>query len=514
MLDEAKAVKRKKLEDDKEVEEGFLARTIKKEIDKNVDTIVDNLMVNIGKVTVVIELDDWKRAVDGTSDPNCAPASRVRLEMSNVSLYTCDREEGTGKWRKKFMDEAALLARGGAVSRECKISAFNIRMCDRAPDSQIHANLHMSERMNEEKVLEYYGGRVLADTNFTVRLIRRKGSEDSDVTEPKLMGQLQAAAIRLRLSRFHHVTLSSVSLAEPWKPDELRTLLPRPNARPARNAAVSTAGISTAREWWRFAGNAVMHRVSVSRRQAGLPVSWKYFCGLVLANRPYIAAWKSHLRAQGLSGAEQRDMDMWEETLYCDDILYLRKLAGAERAAEDEKATSATAGPNTSSTELSASSMKDKLWRGGRFLKKKAEEAKEMAEAKGYLETGSQVTTTDCADEHEPQFVWAIPEQVGDVQTRIPITVIKIGARYYAEGGCRVVKTTEDVVECTRVPEGCRPTQEDTASRTGPSSLTQEERLALYRREGFMSDGSRHEVSSTAKPPPEYVNLQILTEIR
>ena len=50
-MEEAQALKRKKLEEDEATEDkGYIKRMI--------DTIVDNLLVNIGKVTIVVELDD------------------------------------------------------------------------------------------------------------------------------------------------------------------------------------------------------------------------------------------------------------------------------------------------------------------------------------------------------------------------------------------------------------------------------------------------------------------------
>jgi hypothetical protein len=524
-LEEAAKAKREKLEENEEAEDaGYFKRMMK--------TIVDNLMVNIGKVTVVVEQDDWKRAVlVGRETVDSPPAFRLRLELSSVAIYTCDRMEGG--WRRKFMDEAAV-ARAAQVNKECVMRGLSIRMCDQAPRSSMEVYEHVQVLQETE---ELYGRKILRDMNLTFRLISRISNEESDVTRPKLLGQVQADAFNFELSRFQYVSLLNLSLPQPWKPDELRPLPSIPRARPIP----ATAGQpnSGSKQWWRFAGFVVLHNVSASRRQSGLPISWKYFGQLVLSNRPYVEAWKAKLRGQSMASDAEAMIDYWEQALCCDDILYFRRLAGAEREAEDTIAKHGSlGGASASASEPSVTSMKSKLQRK---LRKGIKEVLEIAEGTAATEgtegTGSTTArealavaedarrSADAASVPCPAYVWTEQSLVGEVRARIPAKDMKIGTRYYGEHNRRVVRTSAGGdLDISTIPlagsdaDTSRSISSGQSNRiaksSGASILSAQQRYALYVEKGFCNDGERGEVSSTAKTSPEYVHQQMLTEIR
>jgi hypothetical protein len=555
-------------------------------IERYLDTIKQNLKVNVNNVTVVLELDDW----EGKSSPGETriPRFRIRLTVEQISLETCTISEDGRGWIPQFVDESKL-AEERQSKKQITVQKVSVRMCDKPAEEHLDIFEHVQVPQVEEQAT--YGRKVLDDLNVRLRLKLRQSTEEADkkdVTMPEVVGHLEASECNLAFNKFQYATLIGVKLQELWRPDELRKLMhptvggglaAQPLARPRRNHSAS--------QWWRFAISTVMHSAVVMHRQSSGRISWTYFCDLVLFGRPYMKVWKRKLRKFDLSEADKQTVrltegyraeDMlggnkhWVPGRLCTaDILYFRELAEAEKEAEDERdgsrrdmALSALKGfapskPKEVAVKEATQKAKSRFSGFGAKARQAAaemaEKAQEMADkAQEFALIGVE---EDVAADDFPDFVWLDKTAVGDEESRIPMSEVKVGMRYYAEDDKRVVKTAEaDPPRVTRP----RPPPEDLALRLsgqgrrgsggglpdpiaepcpepapgvsvevlpaaggalpsipspkdrGPAPLTQEERLVLYRKKGILNDGDENELSSLALTP-EYVRIEMLLEL-
>jgi hypothetical protein len=110
--------------------------------------------------------------------------------------------------------------------------------------------------------------------------------------QPKFLGQLLSEVLNVSVSSFQYACLTKVSFAEPWKPD-LR------NERSLQISPTQPPKVQhTARSWWRYAVDAVVHHAMATRRQKSGRISWCYFCELLLCRPAYIGAYKAKLRSK------------------------------------------------------------------------------------------------------------------------------------------------------------------------------------------------------------------------
>ena len=550
----AQADKRDKLDTAEAVEKGYF--------ESYFETIKQNLKVNVNNVTVVLELDDWERAAAGGRAG--VPGFRIRCTVAGAKLETCTQAPD-GRWEPAFIDKQTLQQEPPEKRKHRKqitLSRIGVRMCDKPPDKGLEVPEHVEEEPGT------YGAKVVEDLNVRVRVIvRQKTNEEADageMLEPELQWHLESSTCDLSFNKFQYASLMNFKLQDPWKPDELRVLLhptvggsqlSQQLARPRRG--------HSARQWWRFAISVVMHSAAVSLRQNTGKISWKYFCDLVLRGRPYMRAWKQKLRKVGWSDAETQTARLTEGyraedmlggnkhwipgCLTAADILYFRELAQAEIDAENERdgtLRSALKGlsPRPAKPEVSVKDVKEKAM--SRFAgfkaqaKQKAQEMADKAHELAMIGIDEEVT----GDVPAPERVWTDEASIGDDSSGVLISEIKVGVRYYADSGMRVVKTSQDeppTLTRARPPPtvadraepmpsvgalpdagasspcpdagGARPDVLMSRVR-GTAQLSREERIELYRKKGIFSDGQENELSSLATNP-EYVRTEMIVEL-
>lgn len=559
-------------------------------IERYLDTIKQNLTVDVTNLKVVMELDDWERAnIPGHSN---IPRFRIRLSVQQVKLETCIVDDERG-WVPAFVDDSKRDERKRAGDRQSKkqitVTNIAVRMCDKPAERHLDISEHVAVAAADEQGT--YGRQVLDELNLRLRLKLRQPTDEADrrdVTMPEVVGHLEASACNLVLNKFQYATLIGVKLQDLWRPDELRKLV-----HPTIGGALASQPLArpktghSAAQWWRFAITTVMHSAAVMHRQTSGRISWKYFCDLVLFGRPYMKAWKRKLRKFELSEADKQTIrltegykaeDMlsgnkqWVPGRLCtSDVLYFRELAAAEKQAEDERdrsrrelALSALKGLAPSKAkEITVQDATKKAKSRFAGLRAKAQQTFEAAQEKAQemAATAQEFALIgveeDVADDEITEFVWVEKTDVGNETSRIPISEVKIGVRYFAEDDKRVVKTAAaDPPRVTRP----RPPPEDLANRLsgqgrrgsrgglpdpkpelqlesseasagavlpaaggflpgvpsprdkGPAPLTLAERVELYRKKGILNDGEENELSSLALNP-EYVRIEMLFEL-
>jgi hypothetical protein len=192
----------------------------------------------------------------------------------------------------------------------------------------------------------------------------------------------------------------------------------------------------------------------------------------------------------------------------------------------------------------------------------KLQEAQAMAVAKGLVQTEEE---EDLAPAAYPPLFWESQLAVGEEGYGLSLAQLKVGVRYYADGGVRAVKRGEGDVHVTWVTPAAEGNEdgpksglasvvalaaskaneaanklleEEAASATvaaaesspaaalpsppspreGTGELTRAERIALYRRLGFFRAGSHRDrewgSDSKSKVPPEYVHVGIVSEVK
>lgn len=470
---QSQASKRAKLDIAEAVEEkGYIERYL--------DTIKQNLKIEISDIKIVMELDDWDPSSKAGPRHSGIPSFRIRLTVEHVSLETTD-----GQWVPQFLDETQV--KGDTQSnRQITIKKIGVRMCDKMPEKSLDIFQHVAVEGADREEQKVYGRRVLDELpQVRMRVKLRQTSEEMDkrdVTVPEVDGHLETSECNLVFNKFQYATLVGAKLQELWKPDELRRLVhptvggelsSLPLARPQRG--------HSAAQWWRFAISVVMHSAAVTYRQNSGRVSWKYFCDLVTVGRPYMKAWKKKLRKFEWTEAEKllarqtegfkaegmlRGTKHWVPGRLCvADILYFRELAEAEKDAEDERdgskrtdmALSALKGFSPRPRLTSDVGIKDakqaaettkKTLTG---LRAKAAAAFEQAQAKAQdmADIASELAMIgveeDVPEGGFPEFVWLSKEDVGDMEAKVPFADVKAGLRYFADGDVRVVKTEEGV---------------------------------------------------------------------
>ena len=292
--------------------------------------------------------------------------------------------------------------------------------------------------------------------------------------------------------------------------------------------------------------DAVCHHVAASRRSGkGSRISWSYFCDLVLYRSRYIRTYKQKLREQTVDSADAAYSAEVEQSLLVEDVLFFRKLAKYEKDAEDgvldapSKAKSAAdeaCKQKVKKEKVAAPAGENKSRFGGFKAKAQAKlkEAQAIAEAK--LAELNQVEEEVLEPDAYPPLFWLAESDVGGVVAGIGIADLKVGSRYYAEGGVRAVKRSAEDVQVTRAKESqsmaavataamdaakLLTTSSETSEESPRSSagvggggpLSREGRILLYRRLGFFSEDGENEVLMDSKVDPQYVHIGMQIDV-
>ena len=159
-------------------------------IQRYLDTIKQNLTVDVTNVTVVLELDDWE--TEGTQrarrDRESAniPSFRIRLTVQQIKLETCTKAKDGQGWVPAFVDESKLAGERQS-KKQVTVTNVAVRMCDKEAARHLNIFEHVEVEPAEEE--ETYGRKVLDELNLRLRLKLRQSTEEADrrdVTMPEV----------------------------------------------------------------------------------------------------------------------------------------------------------------------------------------------------------------------------------------------------------------------------------------------------------------------------------------
>eukprot|EP01043_Picozoa_sp_COSAG02_P073759 COSAG02_NODE_14477_length_1267_cov_1.709760_1_plen_157_part_10 len=144
-------------------------------IERYLDTIKQNLTVDVTNVKVVMELDDWERA--HTPGHSNIPSFRFRLSVEQIKLETCTMAADGRGWVPAFVDESKLAGERQS-KKQITVTNIAVRMCDKPAEMHLDTEAHVAVASADEE--EIYGRKVLDELDLRLRLKLRQSTDEAD----------------------------------------------------------------------------------------------------------------------------------------------------------------------------------------------------------------------------------------------------------------------------------------------------------------------------------------------